>query len=110
MRESKRKGKVNPYPGAFRQTTFFHAMHQRKSHAGMRLRKAENRKRKTPENAKQVTTSRERRQEDVMRAEVMVACEIMPIRLFRPSIPSHGIIEKEICKVVFVGWRVEVLS
>jgi hypothetical protein len=45
-----------------------------------------------------------------MRAEVMVACEIMPRRLFRPSIPSHGIIEKEICKVVFVGWWVEVLS
>ena len=41
MRESKRKEKVNPYPGAFRQTTFFHAMHQRKSHAGMRLRKVE---------------------------------------------------------------------
>jgi hypothetical protein len=72
MQESKRKEKVNPYPGAFRQTTFFHAMHQRKSHAGMRLRKVENRKRKTPENAKQVSTSTERRQEDVMRAEVMV--------------------------------------
>lgn len=76
----------------------------------MRLRKVENRKIKTPENAKQVSTSTERRQEDVMKAEVMVACEIMPIRLFRPSIPSRGIIEKEICKVVCVGWWVEVLS
>ena len=38
-----------------------------------------------------------------MRAEVVVPCEIKPRHPFRPSMPSRGIIEKEICNVVFVS-------
>jgi hypothetical protein len=75
----------------------------------MRLRKVENRKRKTPENAKttkyfhrtQTRGCNEGGSHGSMRNHAET-----PIR---PSIPSHGIIEKEICKVVFVGWWIEVV-